>query len=101
MRELSRVRAAFLAALATTLVSSAFAQGEKKTDPVGEPSADKARDSAKADASRGEPRSGEAKEAKDGKEAKAAVVQPQKLDPKLFDSALNDFFTGPGPAPAL
>ena len=61
------------------------AQGEKKADPV----TGEATPAPK-------PKEAAAKPAEEPKPAAAATVAPtpQKLDPKLFDEALNDYFTG-------
>jgi hypothetical protein len=79
--------AAFTAlAVLSAAPPAALAQG---ADPItGEAAETKPKEKAKAEAP--------AAVGKETKEVKAAVAppQPQKLDPKLFDSALNDYFTG-------
>ncbi len=83
-------RTLWLLALAPAL---ALAQGEKKVDPVsGEPVEKK--EPPPADAKPAEAK-GESKppEKKDQKAAEPTAA-PQKVSQKLFDEALNDYFTG-------
>ncbi|MBS1153035.1 MAG: hypothetical protein H6Q89_4733 [Myxococcaceae bacterium] len=79
-----------VALLALVVAPGAQAQGEKKVDPVtGEAAEPKAKEAPKAE----EPRPAEAPAAAPAPAA-AVAPTPQKLDPKLFDDALNDYFTG-------
>lgn len=70
---------------------AAQAQGDKKIDPV---TGEAAESKPKETAAPPPPKAEEAKPAEAKPVEDVKPVQPQKLDPKLFDSALEDYFAG-------